>query len=169
MSLESESSNAVVKSPKRAGLTLSTKDVDTGAQLIAGLTATLDPEEALRVRIQFMDKTTLGSAAILGIQEATHLTANQYVLHSFEEESLKPDCLQAWHSLLHRLSPLRISPEYCPSEISGRKMVEVVTCTIHRAKALWGLLSSMFYTRTEQTLRVGYWFLMNGVGTLTEM
>ncbi|OAX35543.1 hypothetical protein K503DRAFT_868196 [Rhizopogon vinicolor AM-OR11-026] len=50
MSLESESSNVVVKSPKHVGLTLSTKDVDTGAQLIAGLTATLDPEEALRVR-----------------------------------------------------------------------------------------------------------------------
>src|SRR5882757_9374782 len=38
--------------------------------------------------------------------------------------------IQAWHSLLLRLSSLRISPESCPSEISGRKMVEVVTCTI---------------------------------------
>ncbi|OJA19854.1 hypothetical protein AZE42_09920 [Rhizopogon vesiculosus] len=24
----------------------------------------------------------------------------------------------------------------------------------------------MFYTRTEQTLRVGYWFLMNGVAQI---
>ncbi|OAX31999.1 MFS general substrate transporter, partial [Rhizopogon vinicolor AM-OR11-026] len=28
------------------------------------------------------------------------------------------------------------------------------------------ILSSMFYTRTEQTLRFGYWFLMNGVGRI---
>jgi ACS family allantoate permease-like MFS transporter len=26
------------------------------------------------------------------------------------------------------------------------------------------IVSSMFYTRKEQTLRFGYWFLMNGTG-----
>lgn len=29
---------------------MSTKGVDTGAQLVAGLTSTLDPDEALRIR-----------------------------------------------------------------------------------------------------------------------
>jgi MFS family permease len=28
------------------------------------------------------------------------------------------------------------------------------------------LVSSMFYTRTEQTLRVGYWYLMNGIAQI---
>jgi hypothetical protein len=49
MSLES----GVLKDQKHhdhAGVSLSTKDVDTGAQLVAGLTSTLHPDEALRIR-----------------------------------------------------------------------------------------------------------------------
>jgi ACS family allantoate permease-like MFS transporter len=48
MSLES---SGVFKDQKHhAGISLSTKDVDTGAQLVAGLTSTLHPDEALRIR-----------------------------------------------------------------------------------------------------------------------
>jgi len=73
---------------------LVTDEVDTGAQLVAGTAMDVDPEESLRIRrkidrhimplmcilywIQFMDKTTLGSAAILGIKTDTHLTTNEY-------------------------------------------------------------------------------------------
>lgn len=47
MSLESDQ----LKDQKHhAGVSLSTKDVDTGAQLVAGLTSTLHPDEALRIR-----------------------------------------------------------------------------------------------------------------------
>ncbi|KAG6866173.1 hypothetical protein C0991_007723 [Blastosporella zonata] len=72
---------------------VSTKIVDTAAELSFG-DGELDSTEALRIRkkidyhilplmcilywIQFMDKTTLGSAAILGIRESTHLTTNEY-------------------------------------------------------------------------------------------
>jgi len=45
-----KSSSAVLKNEKHAGVTLSTGEVDTGAQLVAGLTSTLDPNEAVRVR-----------------------------------------------------------------------------------------------------------------------
>lgn len=45
-----ESSSAVLNDEKHAGVSLSTSVVDTGAQLVAGLTSTLDPDEALRVR-----------------------------------------------------------------------------------------------------------------------
>jgi hypothetical protein len=45
-----ESSNAVHKDEKHAGVSFSTREVDTGAQLVAGLTSILDPDEALRVR-----------------------------------------------------------------------------------------------------------------------
>ncbi|GAW03134.1 MFS general substrate transporter [Lentinula edodes] len=71
---------------------VSTKEVDTAAALI-GDTGEIDPAEAIRIRkkidrhilplmcvlywVQFMDKTTLGSSAILGITTATHLTTNQ--------------------------------------------------------------------------------------------
>ncbi|KAI3621523.1 membrane transporter [Moniliophthora roreri] len=53
------------------------KEVDAAAVLVAGDFGEFDPAKALRIRIQFMDKTTLGSSAILGIREATHLTTNQ--------------------------------------------------------------------------------------------
>lgn len=47
MSLES---SGVLKDHKHAGVSVSTKDVDTGAQLVAGLTSILDPDEAMRIR-----------------------------------------------------------------------------------------------------------------------
>jgi ACS family allantoate permease-like MFS transporter len=66
-----------------ARVSIDTDQVDTGAQLVAGVTLPLDPGESLRIRrkidkhimplmcilywIQFMDKVTLGSSAILGI------------------------------------------------------------------------------------------------------
>ncbi|KAG6902417.1 hypothetical protein C0995_000343 [Termitomyces sp. Mi166 len=81
-----------VLSEKHVHVTISTKFVDTAAVFSSG-DVQVDPAEASRVRkkidnhilplmgllycIQFMDKSTLGSAAILGIREATHLTANQ--------------------------------------------------------------------------------------------
>ncbi|OAX32001.1 hypothetical protein K503DRAFT_805607 [Rhizopogon vinicolor AM-OR11-026] len=43
-----ESSITELKGEKYAGLALSTREVDTGAQLVAGLTSTLNPDDALR-------------------------------------------------------------------------------------------------------------------------
>jgi ACS family allantoate permease-like MFS transporter len=84
---------------------LSTKEVDTGAQFVAGLSTELDPAEAARVRkkidyhilpmmctlywIQFMDKTTLGSAAILGIER------------KFIDQSIQLARNDILHQLLH--------------------------------------------------------------------
>ncbi|KAG1794618.1 major facilitator superfamily domain-containing protein [Suillus plorans] len=48
MSLES---SGILQDHKHAGIFVSTKGVDTGAQLVAGLTSTLDPDEALRISI----------------------------------------------------------------------------------------------------------------------
>ncbi|KAH9991581.1 MFS general substrate transporter [Russula vinacea] len=73
---------------KRGHVSIDSKQLDTGAHLDASLQSQLDPGESLRIRsgptyptshvhIQFMDKATLGSASILGILKAAHLTANQ--------------------------------------------------------------------------------------------
>jgi hypothetical protein len=43
-----ESSSVVLKDQKHAGISVC--EVDTGAQLVAGLISTLEPNEALRVR-----------------------------------------------------------------------------------------------------------------------
>ncbi|KAJ8093462.1 hypothetical protein PM082_020319 [Marasmius tenuissimus] len=70
---------------------LKVKEVDAAAELALADYGELDAAEALRIRkkidihilplmcsmIQFMDKTTLGSSAILGIRESAHLTTNQ--------------------------------------------------------------------------------------------
>ena len=45
-----KSSSAALQNETHARVTLSTGEVDTGAQLVAGLTSTLDPDEAVRVR-----------------------------------------------------------------------------------------------------------------------
>ncbi|OJA20275.1 hypothetical protein AZE42_11034 [Rhizopogon vesiculosus] len=188
-----ESFSAVLKSPRHAGLTLSTKDVGTGVQLISGFASTLDTEEALRIRrkidmyimplmcavhvIQSIDKTTLGSAAILGILEATHLTVNQY------------NWLSTVYSLGYLLFeyPQSFALQRFPVGKCINIFIWAITLACHAAcKNFAGLVvvrfllgvsegsitagflivSSMFYTRREQTLRFGYWFLMNGVGRI---
>ena len=82
------------KSEVNVHVALVTDEVDTGAALVAGKHVEITPEEGRRIRrkidrhlmplmcvlywIQFMDKTTLGSSAILGIKQSTHLTTNEY-------------------------------------------------------------------------------------------
>ncbi|OAX32376.1 MFS general substrate transporter [Rhizopogon vinicolor AM-OR11-026] len=190
-----ESSSAVLKSPKHAGLTLSTKDVDTGVQLIAGLTSTLDPEEALRIRrkidmcimplmcavhvIQSMDKTTLGSAAILGIQEATNLTANQYnwlgtvyslgyLLFEYPQSlALQRFPVGKWLSINIFIWAIALACHAACKNFAGLVVVRFLLGVSEGSiTAGFLILSSMFYTRREQTLRFGYWFLMNGVGRI---
>ncbi|KAI0337509.1 MFS general substrate transporter [Trametopsis cervina] len=176
------------------------REVDTAAQLlVAGAddksNEPLDPAEALRIRrkidlhilplmctlywIQFMDKTTLGSSAILGIRQATHLTTNQY----------------NWLGTIFYLSylafefPQNLALQYFPvgKWMSVNIAVWGVALCAHAACRSFGglfavrfilgicegsitagfmIVSSMFYTRTEQTLRVGYWFLMNGTAQI---
>ncbi|OJA13962.1 hypothetical protein AZE42_03611 [Rhizopogon vesiculosus] len=193
-----ESSSAAHKDEKHAGVSLSTREVDTGAQLVAGLTSTLDPDEALRVRrkidrhimplmcvlywIQFMDKTTLGSAAILGIQEATHLTTNQYnwlgtvfylsyLLFEYPQNlALQRFPVGKWMSINIFVWAVALASHAACKNFAGLLVVRLLLGVCEGSiTAGFLIVSSMFYTRTEQTLRVGYWFLMNGTGTLTEM
>ncbi|KAI0944706.1 hypothetical protein AcW1_002354 [Taiwanofungus camphoratus] len=172
-----------------------TEQVDTGAQLVAGTEMEVDPKEALRIRrkidrhlmplmcilywIQFMDKTTLGSAAILGIKKATHLTTSQY----------------NWLGTIFYLSylvfeyPQNLALQRFPvgKWMSANIFVWGVALCCHAACKNFGglfacrfflgmcegsitagfmIVTSMFYTRAEQTLRVGYWFLMNGTAQI---
>jgi hypothetical protein len=48
--MSSESFSVGLKDKKRAGITLSAREVDAGAQLVAGLASTLDLDEAMRLR-----------------------------------------------------------------------------------------------------------------------
>ncbi|GAW05484.1 MFS general substrate transporter [Lentinula edodes] len=130
----------------------------------------LDPAEASRIRkkidckhifsyvlmplmctlyfIQYLDKSTLGSSSILGILTATHLDANEYNW-------------KAEHCVLSELPRFRISSKSSSPEIPCWKMAEFEHIHLVRSSS-----SSMFYTRNEQMLRVGYWYLMNGTAQI---
>ncbi|KAJ7472561.1 MFS general substrate transporter [Mycena latifolia] len=158
---------------------VSAREIDTAAALVYGEHGTLDTAEALRDSIHgyvhpiemdlfqrnWTDKTTLGSSAILGIIKANHLTVNQlgtifylsYLAFEFPQN----------------LALQRFPHKYF---IWGVALCSHAACKsfggLFAARLILGMcegfmiVSSMFYTRTEQTLRVGYWFLMNGTAQI---
>ncbi|KAJ3809062.1 MFS general substrate transporter [Lentinula aff. lateritia] len=187
---------------------VSTKEVDTAAALI-GDAGEIDPAEAIRIRkkidrhilplmVQFMDKTTLGSSAILGITTATHLTTNQWVFlfsplcitgmkywlgHESNYLSIVIDVrlgtifylsylvFEYPQNLALQRFPVVWSIALCChaacTNFAGLFVVRLILGMCEGSiTAGFMIVSSMFYTRNEQTLRVGYWFLMNGTAQI---
>ncbi|KAK1231236.1 hypothetical protein PQX77_005641 [Marasmius sp. AFHP31] len=174
---------------------LKVKEVDAAAELALADYGELDAAEALRIRkkidihilplmcilywIQFMDKTTLGSSAILGIRESAHLTTNQYnwlgtifYLAYLVFEYPQNLCLQRfpvgkWMSLNIFTWAVALCSHAACKNFAG---LFVVRCILGACEgsitAGFMIVSSMFYTRNEQTTRVGYWFLMNGTAQI---
>ncbi|OAX32377.1 MFS general substrate transporter [Rhizopogon vinicolor AM-OR11-026] len=129
--------------------------------------------------IQSMDKTTLGSAAILGIQEATNLTANQYnwlgtvyslgyLLFEYPQSlALQRFPVGKWLSINIFIWAIALACHAACKNFAGLVVVRFLLGVSEGSiTAGFLILSSMFYTRREQTLRFGYWFLMNGVGRI---
>ncbi|KAJ7105845.1 major facilitator superfamily domain-containing protein [Mycena epipterygia] len=171
---------------------VSVDEVDTGAALAAsGEHLMLDPAEALRLRkkidrhilplmfalsrVQYMDKTTLGSSAILGIMKATHLTTDEYnwlgtvfylsfLVFEFPQNlALQRFPVAKWLSINIFVWAVALSTHAACTNFGGLMVVRIIL-GVCEGSITAGLLivTSMFYTRKEQTLRVGYWFLMNG-------
>ncbi|KAJ7909279.1 MFS general substrate transporter [Mycena leptocephala] len=178
-----------------AAVEVSASAVDTGAALVYGEHGELDPAEALRVRkkidyhilplmcilywIQFMDKTTLGSSAILGIRDATHLTTNQYnwlgtifylsyLVFEFPQNlALQRFPVAKWMSLNIFIWAVALCSHAACTSFGGLFAVRLILGMCEGSiTAGFMIVSSMFYTRKEQTLRVGYWFLMNGTAQI---
>ncbi|VDC06152.1 unnamed protein product [Peniophora sp. CBMAI 1063] len=178
------------------GVAVSTREVDTGAQLLAGADSiVLDDAEKLRIRkkidwhllpmvcvlywVQFMDKTTLGSSSILGIKTATHLTTNQYNLLgtifyvsylAFEYPqnlALQRFPVGKWMSLNILIWAIALCSHAACKNFAGLFVARFVLGMCEGSiTAGFMIVSSMFYTRNEQTTRVGYWFLMNGTAQI---
>ncbi|KAI8996298.1 MFS general substrate transporter [Trametes punicea] len=161
------------------------KDVDTAAELAAGIEE-VTSEESIRIRrkidwhilplmcilywIQFMDKTTLGSAAILGIREATHLTNNQYnwlgtifylsylAFEYPQNLALQRFPVGKWMSINIFIWGLSLCLHAACKNFGGLFAVRFILGMCEGSiTAGFLIVSSMFYTRKEQTLRVGYW------------
>ncbi|KAF8268361.1 MFS general substrate transporter [Lactarius quietus] len=180
---------------KLARIAIDTDQADTGAQLVAGVSSLLDPEESVRIRrkidkhimplmcilylIQFMDKTTLGSSAILGIQKATHLTVDQYnwlgtifylsyLVFEFPQNlALQRFPVGKWMSLNIFVWAVALCCHAACKNFTGLFVVRLILGMCEGSiTAGFMIVSSMFYTRREQTARVGYWFLMNGTAQI---
>ncbi|TFY75242.1 hypothetical protein EWM64_g8770 [Hericium alpestre] len=149
------------------GISVANKEVDTGAQLVAGGDVELDEAEATRIRrkidmhilplmcvlywIQFMDKTTLGSAAILGIET--------WLCNVF--------LLEKWMSFNISVWAVALCAHAACKNFAGLFVVRLILGACEGSiTAGFLIVTSMFYTRTEQTVRVGYWFLMNGTAQI---
>ncbi|KAI0059516.1 MFS general substrate transporter [Artomyces pyxidatus] len=166
------------------GVSVDAKEVDTGAQLVAGDSVVLDEAEGIRIRrkidrhilplmcsawfrIQFMDKTTLGSSAILGIRTATHLTTNQlgtifYLSYLFFEYpqnlALQRFPVGKWMSANIFVWSVALACHAACTNFAGLFVVRLILGMCEGAiTAGFMIVSSMFYTRNEQTVRVGYW------------
>ncbi|RDB14680.1 putative transporter PB1C11.03 [Hypsizygus marmoreus] len=180
---------------KVEGVAVATKEVDTAAEFAAGDEEELDPAEVNRVRwkidlhimplmcalywIQFMDKTTLGSAAILGIREAAKLTTNQYnwlgtifylsyLLFEFPQNlALQRFPVGKWLSFNILVWAVALCTHAACRNFAGLFVVRLILGACEGSiTAGFLIVTSMFYTRNEQTMRVGYWFLMNGAAQI---
>lgn len=177
------------------GIAVATKDVDTGAAVVAGMSGDLDPDDAARVRrkidrcilpmmctlywIQFMDKNTLGSSAILGIQKDTHLSTNQYnwlgtvfylsyLLFEYPQNlALQRFPVGRWMSINIFVWGIALACHAACTDFAGLFVARFVLGICEGSiTAGFMIVSSMFYTRSEQTSRIGYWFLMNGTAQI---
>ncbi|KAG1761711.1 MFS general substrate transporter [Suillus occidentalis] len=178
-----------------ASSTVHSYDVDVGAQLIAETDRSLTPQEASKLRakidwhimplmcimylITFMDKTTLGEAAVLGILEDAHLTTNQYdwlgtifylsylVFQYPQNLALQRFPVGKWMSInIFLWAVVLLCHTACKSFGSLLAVRFLLGMCEGAITPGFMIVTSMFYTHAEQTKRVGYWFLMNGFAVI---
>ncbi|KAJ7600720.1 MFS general substrate transporter [Mycena floridula] len=189
------SSSDIDEKHEKDKVEVSAQEVDVAAELVSGHVGELDPAEGARVLrkidrhimplmcvlywIQYMDKTTLGSSAILGIRESTHLTTNQYnwlgtifylsyLIFEFPQNlALQRFPVAKWMSFNILVWAIALMCHAASTNFAGLFVCRFILGMCEGSiTAGFLIVSSMFYTRKEQTLRVGYWFLMNGTAQI---
>ncbi|KAI0261758.1 MFS general substrate transporter [Gloeopeniophorella convolvens] len=191
MSLSSENSEA----KDDHVVSVEPAQVDTAAQLVAGVSSPLDPEVALRIRrkidthilplmcgvfmLQFMDKATLGNSVALGIQKSTDINQNQFnwlgtifflsqLISQFPQGlALQRFPVGKWLSFNVFVWGAVLCCHAACKNFAGLFIVRFILGACEGSvTAGFMIISSMFYTRREYTARFGYWFCMNGVGLI---
>ncbi|KIP01937.1 hypothetical protein PHLGIDRAFT_79872 [Phlebiopsis gigantea 11061_1 CR5-6] len=137
--------------------------------------------------VQFMDKTTLGSSSILGIRQ--FISANtvsrradsrrrynwlgtifylSYLVFEYPQNlALQRFPVGKWMSINIFIWGIALCCHAACVNFAGLFVVRLILGMCEGSiTAGFMIVSSMFYTRTEQTLRVGYWFLMNGTAQI---
>ncbi|KAI0862174.1 major facilitator superfamily domain-containing protein [Xylaria cubensis] len=129
--------------------------------------------------LQILDKTVLGNAATFGLQESTGLTGSQYSLLG----SIAPIAQLAWQPfstfLIVRV-PHRI---LMPTLVLGWGISSASLAACHNFRSLlaarfflglfeggclplFSVITSQWYRRAEQPLRVAAWYGTNGIATV---
>jgi len=129
--------------------------------------------------VQFMDKTTLGQSAVLGLQTATHLNANEYnwlgtvfyisyLLFEYPQNlALQRFPVGKWMSLNIFIWSIALASHAACKNFGGLFVVRFILGMCEGSiTAGFMIVTSMFYTFQEQSVRVGYWFLMNGTSQI---
>ncbi|KAF9532168.1 major facilitator superfamily domain-containing protein [Crepidotus variabilis] len=170
-------------------ITVKLQDVDEAAKLDSD--APLDPEVAARIRrkidwhlmplmcvmylMAFADKTTLGQSAVLGIIPGAHLNQNQfnwlgtifylsYLAFEYPQNlALQKLPVGKWMSINIFIWAVALLAHTACKSFGALFAVRFILGMCEGAITPgFMIVTSMFYTRAEQNLRTGYWFLMNG-------
>ncbi|KAF8891290.1 major facilitator superfamily domain-containing protein [Infundibulicybe gibba] len=123
----------------------------------------------------FADKTTLGQSAVLGIIPGAHLTQNQfnwlgtifylsYLVFEYPQNlALQRFPVGKWMSINIFIWGVALLAHAACKSFGALFAVRFILGICEGAITPgFMIVTSMFYTREEQTKRVGYWFLMNG-------
>ncbi|KAI0819031.1 MFS general substrate transporter [Irpex lacteus] len=174
--------------------TVEGRTVDVAAHAIAGKEIEFTPEQAARVRrkidwvlmpmmcskqMQFADKTTLGQAVPLGLFAGTHINQNQFnwlgtIFYLFflvfewpQNLALQRFPVAKWMSINIFVWAVALLCHAAATSFGGLFACRVFLGICEGAITPGFLIvTSMFYTRQEQSQRVGYWFLMNGAAII---
>ncbi|EKM82407.1 hypothetical protein AGABI1DRAFT_117893 [Agaricus bisporus var. burnettii JB137-S8] len=170
-------------------------DVDVAAKLAATADGPLDPETARRLRrkidlhlmplmcilylMTFADKISLGQSAVLGLLQGVRLTQNQfnwlgtifylsYLAFQYPQNlALQKFPVGKWMSINIFIWSIALLSHAACKSFGGLFAVRFILGLCEGAITPGFLIvTSMFYTREEQTRRVGYWFLMNGIAVI---
>lgn len=127
----------------------------------------------------FADKTTLGQSSILGILPGAHLSQNQfnwlgtifylsYLVFEYPQNlALQKFPVGKWMSANIFVWAIALLAHAACKSFGGLFAVRFILGICEGAITPgFMIVTSMFYTREEQTKRVGYWFLMNGVAVI---
>ncbi|KAI0059519.1 MFS general substrate transporter [Artomyces pyxidatus] len=125
-------------------------------------------------RVQSMDKTTLAYAAILGLETSTHLTTDQYtwlsgrlgmvfflsylLLQYPQNLALQRFPVGKWMSLNIFVWSVALCCHAACTNFAGLFVCRLILGMCEGAITTgFMIVCSMFYTRNEQIVRVGYW------------
>ncbi|KAJ7352062.1 major facilitator superfamily domain-containing protein [Mycena albidolilacea] len=140
---------------------VSVDDVDTGAAVAASGDMELDPLEAVRLRKK-IDRHILPLMCVLyWLSTVFYLS---YLAFEFPQNlALQRFPVAKWMSINIFVWAIALSTHAACKNFAGLMVVRIILGICEGSiTAGFLVVTSMFYTRKEQTVRVGYWFLMNG-------